>query len=160
MRTARLLLLGVGLALADPAVAADEAAGAARALGPATIAIGGLRLRLAHIGAPMEGARCGPAACADAATSRLAALVGVGTVRCIKERRLGHGIYGGRCSLEDGTDLAETLLREGLARPDGALPPPYAAALEAATVARRGLWASPSPTTPRPASSSGRSGGP
>lgn len=140
---AHLLLLG--LVVAAPAGAVDEAAGQARALGPATIAIGGLRMRLAYIVAPEGSAHCGTAACADIATQRLRALVTGRMVRCTKERRLGHGVYGGRCRLEDGTDLAETLLREGLAHSDGPLPAPYAAALETATTARRGLWATPAP---------------
>lgn len=136
----RLLALLLSVAVSGAAVAADEAAGPARVLDPATIVIGGLRIRLAHVTPPVEDERCGPEDCAASAKARLTELVGQGPLRCSRERRLGHGVYEGRCRLWDGSDVAEALLTQGLARPAGKAPAAYIEAARGAEAAGRGLW--------------------
>ena len=141
----RVAAVALALAVVGPAQAADELSGPAKVRGPETLAIAGARVRLAGVEAPDATARCatadGGTSCEEAATAALEALAAAGPVTCVKERRLGHGYFLGRCRAADGTDPAERLLRQGLLRPEaGELPASYRAAVEAARASKSGIW--------------------
>ena len=142
----RRALLGLALLLAAGGghAAEDRLTGPAKVRGPDTLAIAGARVRFTGVLPPEDASRCsGEIACADAAAAALGTLVAQGEVSCVKERRLGHGYFQGRCRTGDGTDPALALLELGLLRPDpGAAPASYLQAAEAAKAARAGLWGS------------------
>ena len=142
----RRVLLALALLLAAGAghAAEDRLTGPAKVRGPDTLAIAGARVRFAGVVPPEEASRCaGGVACADAAADALGALVAQAEVSCVKERRLGHGYFQGRCRTGDGSDLALVLIERGLLRPDPATAPAnYVQAAEAAKAAQAGLWGS------------------
>ena len=145
MRAVALALLSLVPAVAG--AADDRLTGPAKVRGPDTLAIAGARVRFAGVLPPDESALChgpsGASSCVDAAAAGLTALVGVGTVTCTKEHRLGHGYFFGRCRTADGTDPALALLELGLLQPDpAAAPAAYTKAADAAKAARAGLWGS------------------
>lgn len=108
-------LLVVLLATAPPVLAADTVTGPARATAAETLVVANARVRFAGYAAPPEDARCGMTSCAEVARARLAALVAAGgPVTCVREARLGHGVYQGSCRLADGRDPARVLADEGL----------------------------------------------
>jgi endonuclease YncB( thermonuclease family) len=133
--------LALGFTLGTSHAAEDTLSGTAIARDGTTVAIGGTRIRLAGLTAPDE-ARCGAKSCADAARVRLAALVDGHPIACTKERRLGHGIWQGRCTLADGTDPALVLLAEGLAKAGADAPDSYRAASDAARQRAFGMFGS------------------
>ena len=132
--TARWLALGL-LLLGDPAVAAG-----ARVIAADTLALGGTRYVLADIMPPVGAAACGDLSCVAAAQAALADAVSSAPPACTRDRRGGHGIWVGRCTLPDGRDLGELLLRAGLATAGPEAPASYAAAEAEARGAGRGLW--------------------
>ena len=139
---ASLALLLTGTLIGPPVAATEPATGLAKARDEWTIAIGGVRVRLAGIvPAPAE-RRCeDDVSCAQAALALLATQVDARRIRCTRDQRLGHGVYLGRCTLEGGDDPAEILLRAGLAEPTDKAPDPYLEANQAARAAGVGLYA-------------------
>lgn len=109
-----------------------------------TIRIDGERLRFMGMDAPEAGQSCeGPAGswpCGEAATARLAELIGENLVRCELHDRDRYGRHLGRCYIA-GEELGRRLLREGLAVRYGRHPLDIAAELEA-MVSGRGIWRS------------------
>ena len=135
------VLLAAAL-VASAAAAIEPVSGVARTRDASTVAIGGVRVRLAGVLPPGPERRCdGAASCAEAAETLLAGELEGHTVRCTRERRLGHGYYLGRCALEDGTDPALRLLEAGLAEPEAPPTAAYEQAAAAARAAGRGLYA-------------------
>lgn len=131
--------------LAGPAAAAEETVtGAAKARGPDTLAIGGVRFRLADVEAPDgEEACAGPSGempCPAAAEGALKAMLAAGEVTCAKLHRLGHGFFLGRCRLGDGSDPTLALLRAGLLRAAAEAPEAYGEASRQAQAAGAGVW--------------------
>ena len=129
------------LALALPSAADETVRGTATARDATTVAIGGVRIRLDGLVLPDE-SRCGVVSCASAARDRLAGLVSGQEISCGMQRRLGHGIWQGRCKLADGTDPALVLLTEGLAEPAADASDNYRAAAKKAHQAGLGRFGS------------------
>lgn len=143
MRRLSLLLGGLSLALlALPALALDPATGTAKARDGWTIAIGGVRVRLAGLTEPAADRACGARTCAEAAAARLGEAVDGRSITCSRERRLGHGFYLGRCTLADGADPALLLIEQGLAKAEPDAPEAYRAAAEEAKQAGLGMFGS------------------
>lgn len=105
-----------------------------------TIEIGGQRIRLTGLDAPEWSQTCSRAdgsdwPCGRAATDRMRELTRGATLSCAGE---GHDRYGrllATCRAGD-IDIAETLVRDGLAVASGS----YVGAESEARRARRGLW--------------------
>jgi endonuclease YncB( thermonuclease family) len=127
--------------LSWPADAEEPVTGVASVRDAVTVAIGGARYRLEGVEPPPEAAVCGAQPCSDAAMDELAQIVSGHEVTCTNARRLGHGFFLASCRLENGVDVAEHLLRQGLAELGADASPALRAAAQEAKGARRGVWA-------------------
>ena len=79
--------------------------------------------------------------CGRAARARLRALVAGGTLRCLPRARDRFGRIVATCSVSNGPDLGEVLVREGLAINFGGFAEgPYIDAETEARLAKRGIW--------------------
>ena len=133
----RVLVFLVGwLVCCPPAIAGDV-----RIVDGDTLALHGVRVRLAGIDAPETGTACGACeACGPTATAAPADLVGGGPVVCAPIGVDRYGRLVARCRA-GGVDLATAMVAAGWARDwpaysGGA----YAAAEAAARAAGRGIW--------------------
>ena len=119
------VVLGLGLATAEPI---DP--GGFRVLDGDTVAVAGVTYRLIGFDAPEQGSRAkcaGEAALAERATSRLRAIVAAGGLDLARVacacRAATEGTpscnYGRLCAVlrSSGQDVAEIMIREGLAHP-------------------------------------------
>lgn len=105
-----------------------------------TLDIDGTIYRLNGIDAPEHGQKCGRWRCGAAATDRLAELVNGAPVACeaISEDRYGRTIATCRAG---GSDVAETLVSEGLAWAYRRFSDVYATQEDRAKAERVGIWA-------------------
>ena len=115
-RSALLCVALAWLALALPAGAGERLAGRAHVLDGDTIAVGGIHVRLKGVAAP-EVAHFGEPgeAGGEEAKAFMVELVEGETVVCDLTQERTHGRRVGWC-YRDGQDVAEALIRAGLAR--------------------------------------------
>jgi endonuclease YncB( thermonuclease family) len=134
----RFVLTACLLAIA-PAMADEPVTGEALVRDAVTVAVGGARFRLQAINPPEDGQVCGSASCVEAAKTVLAAFIDKRSIVCTKSRKLGHGYFLGKCTVEGG-DLGEYLLTQGLALPDAEASEAYRSAADQAKAAKKGVW--------------------
>jgi endonuclease YncB( thermonuclease family) len=129
--------------LAAPAAAVQSLSGAVRVIDGDTLEIAGTRVRLHAIDAPETGETCAGAAgdwaCGARAARALAALA-EGGLTCRGEGRDRYGRLVATCVDAAGRDVAETLVRAGIARAWPRYGRAYVPAEQAARAAGRGLW--------------------
>ncbi len=130
------------LSLAAP-VAAQVIEGTARVVDGDTLAMGNMRIRLAHIDAPEASQTCeradGPWACGGDATAELAAIVGDAAISCTIFARdvYGRGIATCRTPV---FDLGREMVRRGMAITLDDAPFAYGEARDLAKRMGAGLW--------------------
>jgi endonuclease YncB( thermonuclease family) len=112
--------------------------GAVRYIDGVTIAVSGTRIRLASV-RPAEGA-CGSRPCSAAAEAFLRSAISGQPVVCTKGQRLGHGYFLGSCTLNGRGNLAEMLIREGLAAVEAGAPERFVQAESQAKADGKGRW--------------------
>lgn len=134
----RFFLIASLLAIA-PAAADESVTGEALVRDAVTVAVGGARFRLEAVKPPEDGRVCGNASCLEAAKTDLIAFINGRSIVCTKSRKLGHGFFLGKCTVE-GSDLGEYLLTQGLALPDSDASEAYRSAAGQAKAAKKGLW--------------------
>lgn len=135
------LVLAVGF-VAEWLQRKDVFAGPARVVDGDTLKLDGQRIRLQGMDAPELGQSCqrdGKAwPCGTTARFALAEMVQRGEVFCTASGQDAYGRALARCTV-DGVDVAEELVRQGLAVAYGRHG--YEAAEAQARAARRGMWA-------------------
>jgi endonuclease YncB( thermonuclease family) len=109
------LILALMLASTEPVFAADTITGTSQVRDASTLAVAGARFRLDGVEPPAADSGCGRASCIDAAQLALRQLITGHEVTCTKVRKLGHGYFMGRCTLDTGIQLGEWLLANGFA---------------------------------------------
>jgi len=147
-RRSRLPLLAAflagGLACHAPARAGEALHGPARVLDGGTLLIGASRISLAGIAAPDADQTCSDArdqtyACGRAAARALADHIGGAAITCEPRPSEAGGAVVALCRIGD-EDLGAWMVAQGLAVPDRAAAPTYAAAADRAWGRRLGLW--------------------
>ncbi len=142
--------------LSAPAAAVQSLSGPVRVIDGDTLEIAGTHVRLQAIDAPETGETCPGAAgswpCGERATRALDAL-SEGGLTCRGEERDRYGRLVATCVDGQGRDVAETLVRAGIARAWPRFGRAYVPAERAARAEGRGLWAAAPPAgTPAGAS--------
>ncbi|MDQ0503861.1 thermonuclease family protein [Xanthobacter agilis] len=133
------LVLAIGF-VAEWMLRKDVVAGPATVIDGDTLRLDGQRIRLTGMDAPelaqtcMRDGQSWP--CGATARFALVELVQRGDVFCAGSGADAYGRMLARCTV-DGVDIAEELVRQGLALADGR----YGTAEAEARAARRGLWA-------------------
>lgn len=118
--------------------------GTAQVVGPGTLRLGAYTVQLQGIAAPEADRRCENArgrdwACGRAADRAFRRLVNGKRIRCEIPASVTEGTVTARCFRRQ-SDLAEGLVRQGYASPDGGAGRLYRLAEAEAKQTRRGLW--------------------
>jgi endonuclease YncB( thermonuclease family) len=147
--TGKVLVLAAGIALMGAGAAADDPAvyrGAAEVVGPAMLSLGGKRIVLFGIDAPVKGQPCYAGAktwdCSTASAKTLLNIIGTQEVACEERRVDRFGRVFAVCKA-GGVDINRALVEAGLAV---ALPKEttdYVAAEAAAKAKGIGVWRGP-----------------
>jgi endonuclease YncB( thermonuclease family) len=147
--TGKVLVLAAGIALMGAGAAADDPAvyrGAAEVVGPAMLSLGGKRIVLFGIDAPVKGQPCYAGAktwdCSTASAKTLLNIIGTQEVACEERRVDRFGRVFAVCKARE-VDINRTLVEAGLAV---ALPKEttdYVAAEAAARAEGIGVWRGP-----------------
>jgi endonuclease YncB( thermonuclease family) len=147
--TGKVLVLAAGIALMGGGAAADDPAvyrGAAEVVGPAMLSLGGKRIVLFGIDAPVKGQPCYAGAktwdCSTASAKTLLNIIGTQEVACEERRVDRFGRVFAVCKARE-VDINRALVEAGLAV---ALPKEttdYVAAEAAAKAKGIGVWRGP-----------------
>ena len=139
------LQFAAAIAVALPSSAqAQIIEGTATAIDGDTLDMTGQRIRLLHIDAPELRQTCQRASewtCGAEAKAALSGLVANEPVVCTATGLDAYRRYLATCRTRHG-DLAQALLRQGMATVDDNAPYEYAAAASEALAAKRGIWGS------------------
>jgi endonuclease YncB( thermonuclease family) len=146
--TGKALVLAAGIALAGSASAAAPPVyqGPAEVVGPALLSLGGKRILLWGVDAPVKGQPCYAGNkiwdCATASAKTLLNLVGTGEIAC-EERKVDHfGRVFAVCKAGE-LDINRALVEAGMAVALSKETPDYVATEEAAKAKAIGIWRGP-----------------